>query len=533
MKSVQKWLQTPWLYIIITIVGILLKFHHLDYRVYWYDEVCTIAHTSGTTPEKFNERIPVNEITNVQEYKKLILLKGNDQSIGEQLTGLFTSANLTPMHYPFLMLWYRLIGDKPVHYRLFSVFMFILCLPLLYLLAKKLFHSKLAGWIAVSLFSVSPMIQFFSQEARYMTLMMCFLIASNYFILMATEKNRWTWWLVYMLTGVLALYTSVLSGIVLFGHLLFVWIYKKEFRFKYSLLVMGILLIYSPWIYSMLIHRQEIFYALSWQSHVVSDMSVFDPLYYHLIGFASTFSYFDHSALREIVLQNNLLGNWKILLVDTVMVVVVIYSIIYNFKHASKGQAGFLALIFFPHLTFSITTDLIRNACGSIFFRYHSAIFIGLILYMTFLISDKIIRARYTYLILYLAIIIISVGSIFSITRNRCLWVAECNLVMYGAAEFSKSDSPLIVTDYAQPNGLGMGEFVVTLIENNWKNLDVLRATPDISNIKEMIPNSRYSEVYVYYASRELVDTLKMQLGEDHLIRMESPGAGTMWKILN
>jgi hypothetical protein len=376
------------------------------------------------------------------------------------------------------------------------------------------------------------MIHFFSQEARYMTLMMCFLIASGYFLLMVLEKNKFTWWSVYFITGVLALYTSVLSGIVLFGHLLFVWIYAKEFRMKYSIALTGMLIVYSPWICSMLLHRQEILYALSWQSNILS-MTVIDPLFYHLLGFASTFAYFDHSALRDIVLQDNLIGNWRILLVDAVMVVIVIYSIIYTFNHASKKQAGFLALIFFPQLIFSIAADLIRNACGSIFFRYHTTIFIALILYVTFLLSDKIVRNSRPYLIIYLAVILISIGSVFSITRDKCLWVSECGQAMFGAGEFSGSGYPLIITDYAQPYGFGIGGFIVTLIESDWKDLDVLRATPDISNIEELISDSRYSDIYIYYASEELVDSLKMQLGKDHLRTIESPGSCTMWKILN
>lgn len=531
MKSIQQFLQKPWLYLIIIFIGIFLKFYHLNNRVFWFDEVCTIIHTSGIPLYEYDVLIPANKITNVQEYRRWIELKRNDLSLGQQLKGIFTSTNLNPMHYPFLMIWYRLIGDKPVHYRLFSVFMFLVSLPLLFLLARKLFESSLAGWIAVSLFSVAPMIQFFSQEARYMTLMIFFLIASSYFLLRATEKNTWKWWTVYLLAGVFALYTSVLSGIVLFGHLIYVWWINRKIRLKYILIFLSVLLLYSPWIYSMLIHRHEIIFSLSWQKYILSHLSFYKPFFYQLIGFASTFSYFNHSALREIVLENKILENWLVLLIDTLMALLIIYAIIYSFKRLKKWQAWFMALIFFPHLIFSLLTDLIRGAIGSIFFRYHTTIFIGLILFTAFLISDKLIRARYTCLVFFLAIIFISLLSSFRITRNRCFWVSGCQPVMHIAKELSKSEFPLVITDYATPVEPRLAGFMVTLIESKWQSMDILRADPDIENVKDMIKGHEYTDIYICYASDELVNNLKTQLGEEHIKKMNSPENYPMWQI--
>lgn len=188
----------------------------------------------------------------------------------------------------------------------------------------------------------------------------------------------------------------------------------------------------------MLLNRHEILDSLSWHSHVVSKVSFIDPFFYQLIGFISTFSYFDHSALREIVLENKILENWLVLLIDSLMAILIIYAIIYSFKRLKKWQAGFLALIFFPHLIFSLLTDLIRGAIGSIFFRYHTTIFIGLILYLAFLISEKLIRARFTYLVFYMAVIFISLFSSYRITHNRCFWVSACQPIMYNAQVLSR-----------------------------------------------------------------------------------------------
>ena len=48
----------PWIYLFIVLIGIFLKFYRIDYRYFWYDEVCTIMHTSGTSGNAFLEKLP-------------------------------------------------------------------------------------------------------------------------------------------------------------------------------------------------------------------------------------------------------------------------------------------------------------------------------------------------------------------------------------------------------------------------------------------------------------------------------------------
>ena len=48
MKTIQKLMIQPWIYLVIVLFGIFLKFYKIDYRYFWFDEVSTIIHTSGT-----------------------------------------------------------------------------------------------------------------------------------------------------------------------------------------------------------------------------------------------------------------------------------------------------------------------------------------------------------------------------------------------------------------------------------------------------------------------------------------------------
>jgi uncharacterized membrane protein len=109
----------------------------------------------------------VDEIKNISYYHDILHLHKQDYSIGDQLTGMANSPNLSPAHYAFLLFWNRIVGDDYIDYRLFSIFVYLLTLLFLFLFPKTLFQSGLSAWIIISLFSVSPFCHVYIQEARY------------------------------------------------------------------------------------------------------------------------------------------------------------------------------------------------------------------------------------------------------------------------------------------------------------------------------------------------------------------------------
>ncbi len=64
MSTILKFFLKPWLYIVIIIVGVALKFYHLDGKLFWIDEVSTVLYTSGVNGEIIQKEIPVNLIQN-------------------------------------------------------------------------------------------------------------------------------------------------------------------------------------------------------------------------------------------------------------------------------------------------------------------------------------------------------------------------------------------------------------------------------------------------------------------------------------
>jgi len=272
MSTIRNFLLKPWLYIAIALLGTLLKFYHLNNKLFWADEIATVLYTSGIKDlyTRYQESIPVNEIKSFGYYDSLSHHSTKSYSLKNEVTGILSDTHLTPAHYVFLTLWYRLMGDNDIDYRLFSVFIYILSLSFIFLLANTLFNTYLGGWIALSLYAVSPIIHLEAQEARYYILWVFFFILSNYLFLQSIKHNRAIWWIGYSAVSILALYTSASSAAFIFGHLVYILLFKKDLRIQFGISLLFIVLAYLPWMYFLYTVRETIQSGLSWHKLLYS-----------------------------------------------------------------------------------------------------------------------------------------------------------------------------------------------------------------------------------------------------------------------
>ena len=155
MQFLISFLKKPYIYLFIILIGILLKFYKLQDNFFWDDEIATVLHTTGISMDDYEKKLPVNRIVNRSYYDNLLTINDKDFNIADQMTGLGKMPQLTPGHYYFLIFWTRIFGDNYMSYRYFSVFIFVITLPFIFLLTRKVFNSDLAAWIATSLFAVS------------------------------------------------------------------------------------------------------------------------------------------------------------------------------------------------------------------------------------------------------------------------------------------------------------------------------------------------------------------------------------------
>src|SRR4051794_15129578 len=143
MNRLRELFAKPWLYVLIVLIGTTLKFYHLNYKLFWRDEISTVLYTSGVKEKDYFDKIPLNQVRNILFYDSLIHPGIKQNPITTEVRQILSDTHLTPAHYVFLTFWYRAVGDKAVDFRLFSVVAFLLSLPFLFLLVKTLFRNSL------------------------------------------------------------------------------------------------------------------------------------------------------------------------------------------------------------------------------------------------------------------------------------------------------------------------------------------------------------------------------------------------------
>ena len=497
----------------------------------WYDEIATVLQITGTDSALEIDGSKLNEIAPISHYTDL--LKNPKMSFASEYKAQLQNMNLNPLHYMLLSIWYRIVGDSFVDYRLFSVFIFLLTLPFLFGLSNELFRSKTAGYIAVSLFSVSPFIHYFAQEARYYMLWAFLLVAIHYFLIKAINHKQTKWWIGYSIFAILSLYSSALSGFIIFEHLLFIWFFKKEFRVKFIIILGIIALIYSPWFYYVFMHKDEVSSSLSW--HKFEGIPFWAPLLGLVLGLVRTFSFYENYTLFWDDVFHNITTSMIIETVfNLVILAVIIISIIHLIKKEKRETAWFILLILLPGLVFFWSLDVIRQAITTHWWRYYIFNTIPIILLLTYLISKYIDSKKILIISLYLGIISISIFSIYTISQYR-YWYIGGNWeeeFVDNAELLSQAEKPLMITDFTWRNSPYEGPMHCMEILANCtsKNIDVLRVPPDKQNLESIIPKDLYSEIYVINASDKLIENLKIQFGQRIQIFPGEQGP-PRWKI--
>jgi uncharacterized membrane protein len=528
LAAIKDFLKRPYLYIIIILIGTSFKFYQIDNRLFWEDEISTILHTSGIPLSQYANLIPKNEISSSKIYNDLLHLNTQDYTICQQIKGLFSDTHLTPFHYVPLMIWHRLVGDDAMDYRLFSIFTFIITLPVLFLLAKQLFQSELMAWITISLYSVSPTFHLFAQESRYYILWAFFIILSHYLFLKSLKHNQLKWWIVYTIIGILSLYTSVISGIVIFGHLVYLLVFKKKLWLHFGISVFIMLLFYSPWIYSMITNRNEIIQAMSWQINKDYSINPLILLILQIMGTTQIFAYIvDWSQYTggPTGFVDPMMGVSFLLMI--LMLIFLVISLIYLFRKSSREVKYFLLIMILPSMIFYYTVDLIRNSWLSAMWRYQMISLSGILLMMANYLGDKIKNDKIIHLLLFVGFILTGLFSINVLSHNRC-WMTrnDCTEDLSDAQLLTRSSHTLVITDFVKH----FNNFMVVLNECNSDNIDVLYASPDINSVEEKLIGKEYSDIFVFHASNELIHNLRNQFGSK-MDSLETSHIAPIWRV--
>ncbi|MFT7616249.1 MAG: mannosyltransferase, partial [Candidatus Woesearchaeota archaeon] len=204
--------------IIILLVATLLRVWGIESESYWLDESISIRQAQE------------------KEYSTTFELVKNDIHL--------------PLHISILHFWVKLFGTDEFATRSLSVLFGVLSIPILYLLAKQLFNKRVAI-ISSIIFAVSPIMIYYSQEARLYSLFVFLSLLSMYFYVRYLEDMSTKKLLFYGLASLFLIYTHLFSFLVLFVQNVFI-LYRMKLQpkklYKWFIGQFILFILFLPWI---------------------------------------------------------------------------------------------------------------------------------------------------------------------------------------------------------------------------------------------------------------------------------------------
>lgn len=122
-----------------------------------------------------------------------------------------------PLYYLTLHFW-LFLGESEAFIRSLSAIFAAASIPLIYLVAMKLFDARTAV-IAALLLSINQFAIQFAQEARGYAMTMFLVLLATYFAINAVERREWRSWVAYALIAVLSVFSHAFGLYVVGAHM--------------------------------------------------------------------------------------------------------------------------------------------------------------------------------------------------------------------------------------------------------------------------------------------------------------------------
>uniref|UniRef100_A0A832M218 Glycosyltransferase RgtA/B/C/D-like domain-containing protein n=1 Tax=Oscillatoriales cyanobacterium SpSt-402 TaxID=2282168 RepID=A0A832M218_9CYAN len=505
-----KWLQ--FLLAIVIALGICFRFVNLDQKPYWHDETFTSLRVSGyrlaeATEQLYNEQ--EIRIADLQQYQR----PSSDQSAIATIKGLATEEpQHPPLYYVMAQFWAQWFGSSVIAMRSLPAIISLLAFPVIYWLCLELFGVALIGWMAVALFSISPIYVRYAQEARQYSLWIVLILLSCIAILKATRRNTGLNWGIYTLTAIAGLYCHLLTVFVLLGHGLYVFVVER-FRFSrnftfylLSCFISGIALL--PWIWIIKANQTAFAMTTDWMKQPVSILFLLQHWGVYLCQLFVSWHFQYNHLLAYLAFP----------------VLIFIIFAVYSLCHQTPRRTWVLILTLVGVTAFAlILPDLVLGGKRSTNPRYLLPCYLGLHLAIAYLLTTQLLQAQRSIarsrLWRMVTVLILSAGFF------TCSFNAQAT-TWWGWSEFDVEVSRII---HQSPQPLVISEMPFGMITPLSYRLDpdtklMLIANPD--SLK--IPTNYDRDVFVYNPSDRLQSQLKQQGFQTELIYQFRDGSFTL-----
>lgn len=166
----------------------------------------------------------------------------------------FTASDVhPPLYYFVLKTWAHFFGHTEVAMRSLSVIFGAIAVLFAFLWIKYKYGAT-AAITASTLLAISPVFVRYGQEMRMYTMVLAIVFAATYVLQLAVDNQRKRWWIIYAILLSLGMWTHYFCAFAWIAHLVYLCrLYgKKIFQKKIVMCYVGAIVLYLPWIPSLI-----------------------------------------------------------------------------------------------------------------------------------------------------------------------------------------------------------------------------------------------------------------------------------------
>lgn len=421
--------------IVVILLGIGLRFYHLDHKLFWHDEVYTAIPVSGfERGELRDDWIEAQGLmpADLQRYQTVT----PDVTWADTLKALEDEEpQNSPLYFLLANSWVKLTQSPTIlGMRSLSAGIGLLLFPGAFWLCWEVFQSWAIATFGTALIGISPIHLIYAQEARQYSLMTVLTVfASAVFVRSLRQSPQrlksLSLWALYALLCLLGLYTQPFFLFVMLAHGLSFILAARHTRqtwLGYGLATLISILGYVPWLWFILTDLDAI---SGWRSD--TNLTLLHLMGRWLLNLSRTLAdfYVGDAQLYDLQwsLQNPLLY-W--VLVATLLTGYTCADLMC--KSDRKSWLFIMALIGAP-VFLLLLADLLFGGVRSTIPRYFLASYLGLQLAIIHLFSSRIFdpkcsaRKRSIWQMGAIVLLILSSLSCFQMSQSTVWWSKYSN----------------------------------------------------------------------------------------------------------
>ena len=159
-----------------------------------------------------------------------------------------------PLYHTLLHFWQLFFGQDIFVARMLSLVFFVGTIIMTYVLANYALKSRSVGLFAAFLVTISPFMNWYGSEARMYTMLSFMTVLNMFFFVKIMRMSGSARWALWILTGIIGVYTHYFFVFVLISEFLALLVVRKKLIDPHALrgvIVGGIVIALSlmPWLY--------------------------------------------------------------------------------------------------------------------------------------------------------------------------------------------------------------------------------------------------------------------------------------------